>query len=232
LDPSSAWIGRDGANKLLSEIEEAQNSDDYLTLIPVIAARMNTTPDSLLRSALMGPDRKTLTEPTRKSMLAAMAKRPWNAALKVLAWKLGESFIKTSNKDGDVYGHLILAKRDALAILNESLAFKDAAAEVLKRSPKHAQRAVYLTGRLPAGHILSRAKRYGVKLFFAHLFEVSWQLKYGTESPRPFIFTEEAKKLGLDHTHWMHAPNWNFSAGPPSYGIPGKPLPADLPKLP
>jgi hypothetical protein len=32
-------------------------------------------------------------------------KRPWNASLKVICWKAGESFVKVSNNDKDVYGH-------------------------------------------------------------------------------------------------------------------------------
>jgi hypothetical protein len=31
-------------------------------------------------------------------------KRPWNASLKVICWKAGESFVKVSNNDKDVYG--------------------------------------------------------------------------------------------------------------------------------
>ena len=32
-------------------------------------------------------------------------KRPWNAQLKRLCWSLGESFVKVSGRDNDVYGH-------------------------------------------------------------------------------------------------------------------------------
>jgi len=33
-------------------------------------------------------------------------KRPWNAQLKTLCWKIGESFVKVTNRKGDIYGHL------------------------------------------------------------------------------------------------------------------------------
>ena len=38
-------------------------------------------------------------------------KRPWNAALKVAVWKLGQSWTKTSGNADDFYGHLILSRK-------------------------------------------------------------------------------------------------------------------------
>jgi len=38
-------------------------------------------------------------------------RRPWNAALKVLCYKIGESFVKTQNKDTDTYGHVYAARK-------------------------------------------------------------------------------------------------------------------------
>lgn len=40
-------------------------------------------------------------------------KRPWNAALKMLCWKAGESFIKVRNSEKDIYGK-VYAKRKSL----------------------------------------------------------------------------------------------------------------------
>ncbi len=40
-------------------------------------------------------------------------KRPWNAALKTLCWKIGESFVKVSNNEKDFYGH-VWAERKAI----------------------------------------------------------------------------------------------------------------------
>lgn len=39
-------------------------------------------------------------------------KRPWNASLKVICWKAGESFVKVSNNDKDVYGHYYADRKD------------------------------------------------------------------------------------------------------------------------
>ncbi len=44
-------------------------------------------------------------------------KRPWNASLKTLCWKIGESFVKVSGRDGAFYGKLYL-ERKATEIFN------------------------------------------------------------------------------------------------------------------
>jgi hypothetical protein len=38
-------------------------------------------------------------------------KRPWNADLKVLCWHAGESFVKVSNNENDVYGQVYAARK-------------------------------------------------------------------------------------------------------------------------
>lgn len=38
-------------------------------------------------------------------------KRPWNAKLKVLLWKAGESFVKTQSLESDYYGKLFVARK-------------------------------------------------------------------------------------------------------------------------
>jgi len=38
-------------------------------------------------------------------------KRPWNASLKVICWKAGESFVKVSGNEKDVYGKYYIARK-------------------------------------------------------------------------------------------------------------------------
>jgi hypothetical protein len=39
------------------------------------------------------------------------SKRPWNASLKTLTWKIGESFVKVSTNEDDFYGHLYVDRK-------------------------------------------------------------------------------------------------------------------------
>ena len=109
-------------------------------------------------------------DPTRKWEKGK--KRPHNAALKVLAWKIGESFVKVQNNPHDRYGKIYAQRRIYEQDKNDAGAYAQQAAAVLAARPTHAQKAIYATGKLPDGHLHARAKRYAVKLFLAHYWEV------------------------------------------------------------
>ena len=88
-------------------------------------------------------------------------KRPWNASLKSLCGKIGESFAKVSGHERDVYGKLYI-QRKAL------------------------EQARNAAGKLPATQIDARAKRWTVKLFLAHYHEVAWTIATGAPPPKPY----------------------------------------------
>ena len=62
-----------------------------------------------------------------------MSKRPWNAALKTLCWKLGESFVKVQSNEADVYGKLYAQRKAEEIIKNEAGDFADQARAVLEK---------------------------------------------------------------------------------------------------
>lgn len=67
--------------------------------------------------------------PTRKWTKGE--KRPWNASLKTLCWKIGQSFLKQSGRDGDFYGHLLMRRLDWERRQNVKGAFQEQAAAKL-----------------------------------------------------------------------------------------------------
>ncbi|MGH9389236.1 MAG: hypothetical protein ACRD1Z_06430 [Vicinamibacteria bacterium] len=129
-------------------------------------------------------------------------KRPWNARLKVLCWKLGESFKRFSGKEACVYGTVYLARKRQEVLRNDSGAFADQAALTLAARPKHKQRAIYADGRLPNGRLDLRATRYAVKLFLAHWHHVASEVEYGTPPPKPYVIEH------LGHAHFVAPPGW------------------------
>jgi hypothetical protein len=137
-------------------------------------------------------------------------KRPWNAKLKVLCWKAGESFVKVSNKPEDVYGKVYAARKELETERNDAGAFAEQAAAKLEKhrigKDTEAYKA-YSTGKLPPAHIHARAKRYAVKLFLSSLHEVAYYVEYGKLPPRPYILSEPK------HTHWFQAPNPDIVSG-------------------
>ena len=112
--------------------------------------------------------------------------RPWSAKFRTLVWKIGESFVKVSGLKDDIYGQYYIQRKQYEIGRNERGELADQAATMLKKAPKHKQRATYKTGKLPDGHIHSRAKRWAVKLFLAHWWEAYYAYEYNTPPPKPW----------------------------------------------
>jgi hypothetical protein len=64
-------------------------------------------------------------------------------------------------------------------------------------------KAIYESGKLPAGHIISRAKRYAVKIFISHLFSVWYEMDRGELPPKPYALSV------LGHGDEIKIPNWD-----------------------
>jgi hypothetical protein len=132
-------------------------------------------------------------------------KRPWNAALKLLCWKIGESFIKVQGNERDVYGKVYVARKALEAERNAAGKFADQAAHTLetRKIGKDTDAFKHLSaGHLPPAQIHARARRYAVKLFLAHFHHVSYELHYKTAPPVPYIMTKP------EHVHFIGPPNW------------------------
>lgn len=144
-------------------------------------------------------------DPTLPKFPQKGQKRPWNSRLKTLCWKIGESFVKVSNNENDIYGHKYAERKVKEIALNEAGDFADQAKEKLelyKIGKDTDAYAYYSKGQLPPAHIHSRAKRYAVKLFLAHWHHVAYETKYGVPPPKPYIIDQGG------HVHFEGPPNW------------------------
>lgn len=133
-------------------------------------------------------------------------KRPWNADLKVICWKIGESFVKVSGRDGDIYGKLYLERKAFETDRNSRKEYADQAAARLAKfkigKETDAYKA-YIEGYLPKGHVHARAKRWAVKLFLSHWHHVAHQATFGRPPVKPYILDH-----GHGHVHEIYPPNW------------------------
>ncbi len=117
-------------------------------------------------------------------------KRPWNADLKVLCWKLGESFVKVSNNENSFYGKLFKQRKEYEQAKNEAGDYADQAKTALatKKIGKETEAYKYYSiGKLPPAHIHSRAKRYVVKMFISHMHHMWYELELGKQPPVPYV---------------------------------------------
>ena len=128
-------------------------------------------------------------------------KRPWNANLKTLCWKMGESFVKVSGYDDAFYGKVYLKRKEQEEQWNAEGRNKAAAEAGVKRVGKGTEAyKAYAQGILPAGHVHARAKRFAVKLFLSHLHAVWFEWHYKRPAPEPYAIAE------LGHEDWIKPP--------------------------
>jgi hypothetical protein len=131
-------------------------------------------------------------------------KRPWNASLKTLTWKIGQSFMKFSNAEDCYYGRLYRERKAFEVARNDSGGNAARAAELLPKFNKSTEAYKHLlTGKLPPAQIDGRARRWVVKLFLSHLHSVWWEIDTGEKPPKPYILTKEG-----GHAHEIKPPNW------------------------
>lgn len=128
-------------------------------------------------------------------------KRPWNAALKKLCFLIGESFVKVHNNPKSLYGRIYRERKEYETAKNEKGDYAEQAKTILERNPRHAQAAIYKTGKLPPGQLHMRAKRYAVKLFLSHWHEEAYRHSTGKEPPKPYVLEHGG------HAHYI-APEW------------------------
>jgi hypothetical protein len=133
-------------------------------------------------------------------------KRPWNAELKTLCWKIGECFVKVSARDEDFYGKVYIERKEkeqARNMAGELAGQAKTKLENFKIGKDTEARKYYEGGFLPPAHIHSRAKRYAVKLFLAHYHQVAYWTEYGIDPPKPYVIEH------MGHAHMIQVPNWS-----------------------
>jgi hypothetical protein len=82
----------------------------------------------------------------------AKTKRPWNAGLKTLCWKIGESFVKVSGNDKDYYGKVYLQRKALEMQKNDQGEYSKQATEKLaeKKIGKTTEAWAWYSGCYPA----------------------------------------------------------------------------------
>lgn len=110
-------------------------------------------------------------------------KRPFCAALKQIGYYAGESFIKCRKSP---YRKVYDERKAYEQGKNEKGEYAELAAAIAKARPTHAQVKTYKSGKLPDGHIHSRARRYAVKQFISDWHAAAYRDHFGQEPPLPY----------------------------------------------
>ena len=128
-------------------------------------------------------------------------KRPWNAGLKTLCWKAGQSFMKFSGRDDCYYGHIYRERKNFEIARNERGDNKELAEQLKEKVGKNTEAYKHFSnGLLPPGQIDARARRYAVKLFLSHLHGAWYETHFGTKPPLPYPIAH------MGHAHFIPSP--------------------------
>lgn len=194
-DNNTPWLGKEKASAQVKEWIKnhpgVDKNDLPIQAVADLAEKNHRNFDSALKAAKDADAAKKKKEKdkyTEKSLTSWLAKPPYNRDLKVLCWKIGESFLKVSNKEGSLYGMQFRQRLAYETEKNERGEYAREAQRALnsKNFTNKEVREVYESGKLPKGHILARSKRWAVKLFISHLFEAMYFEKYQKEPPVPY----------------------------------------------
>ncbi len=137
-------------------------------------------------------------------------KRPWNASLKTLCWKIGQSFMKFSNQEECVYGALYRRRKEEEVLRNDTGGnFERARADFENNRYKKTTDAYKAVkdGKLPDAQVDARARRAVVKLFLSHLHTVWWFHQHHELPASPYAIAH------LGHAHFIPIPNTDQIAG-------------------
>ena len=131
-------------------------------------------------------------------------KRPWNADLRTLCWKIGQSFMKLRSNPNDIYGKVYEDRKAFEVARNDRGDNADQAAQYLaaKKYGQNQTRDHLESGKLPPAQLDARARRYAVKLFLSHLQHVMYEDEYGKPPANPYAIAH------LGHAHYIAPPNW------------------------
>lgn len=205
-DPTLDWLGKEKSAKLVRELTGGISGSASEEQFAQIATEANRKADSLMEQVQRFADSTGKgTYLTKDNIIKTLSKRPYNADLKLICWKAGESFVKVSNREDDVYGHVYASRKMWETQRNESGAYAEQAAVKLERVGRSTDAyKSYVLGKLPPAHLHARAKRYAVKLFLSHWHHVAYEIEYGTPPPKPYILD----RPNSGHTDFIAPPNW------------------------
>lgn len=203
--------GKDAKKRINDALGLSRTKGDYpldLEAVRLVVKGLDASAEDLFLAA-QHADEEADQYVTRAKLTSALAKRPWNAKLKVLIWKIGQCVIKFQNGEKSYYGPLFRDYKGKLIAKNQSGGFTEAAAKNLAML-KDKTTVTYKAnseGRLSDGHINDRAARWVGKLFISHWHEVAYREHFDELARKPFVLASE---LHPGHTHWIEVPAWPF----------------------
>lgn len=210
-DPTRQWLGTAKSTELYNEVIGDKKNIDSEDIIK-LSARSGWKVEYLEKNGRPSKKKADGTveysdKYTKTALIKAMSFRPYNSHLKTLFWKIGQSFIKVSNNEQDIYGKIYKQRKAYEIVKNESGCYKQQADDKLVKfnigKDTEAYKA-YSVGKLPDAQITQRSARYATKIFLSHLHRVMYLDHFNEEPPKPFAIAI------LGHAHEIECPNLQY----------------------
>ena len=172
----------------------------------VEAAELGRGPKQLLRIMRVGIKRKSITW---GMLYKAILSDPWNKELKEILYRVGVMFRRIGGQ-GIVtppYRAIYDWRKQYEIPRNAAGDYADQAADKLSSRSFRAEKTAfkhYSKGRLPPAHIDARARRFAVKIFLVHLYQVMFYGRYGKMPPRPYILDVLGKEREIVCPKWPY----------------------------
>jgi hypothetical protein len=207
MQPNTKALTNDKATELIKKELGKASGPVTIEQATSICQSLYRKSDSVIHFAMF--DKEGKERPlTVASLATALARRPWNARLKTLLWKFASTQVRlhARSKGKGAYGTLYYTRKAYEIAKNEAGDYAETAATILKeknyKKTTDAYKA-YIQGKLPDAHIHARCLRWVAKVFVAHWHQVSFNLEYGVDPPRPWIIEHGG------HDHYIDPPGWD-----------------------
>lgn len=200
IDPTREWLGKTKSEIIIDEVlGDKKNKDITTEDIILLAAKTGWKVEYLEKNGVNDKGKFT-----RANLIKACSLKPWNGRLKVIYWKIGQSFVKVCNNENDIYGKIYKQRKAYEIRKNENGDYADQAKAKLEKNKIGKDTEAYkyyIEGKLPPAHIQARAERYTTQIFISHLHHVMYLDFYKQQPPKPFAIAI------LEHTHEIPVPN-------------------------
>jgi len=136
-------------------------------------------------------------------------KLTYNPELKKMFWKVGQSFVRANNPEVNTYRRIYDERKLYEQAKNLAGDYKSQADDILaaKKIEAADYKATLEKGMLSDGHIDARCKRYAVKMFISHYFELAYFSLHQELPVRPFVIEH------LGHIDYVRPPNSSIVKG-------------------
>ena len=207
LDPSSKWISSADSTKIVSK--HVAGTTPTREEMANISVEINRRLENLERSAEEYKNGKPTGKITKASLAKGISKRPYNATLKTLCFKISDQLcVRQVNNEKNYYAPLFLERKAKEHAKNLAGDFADIAERKIDTVGKTTKEyKAYKEGKLSDGEIQMRSRRWLVKLFLSHYHHVAYTLRFGENPPKPYAFSH------LGHGHVVSPPNWDEEEG-------------------